>query len=119
MAFAEQKLNLFDSAVNRLREMIEKNKYYLDAYSKLAEIKFMDLGNKTEAMEILEQAINLVESSENPTKLADSLIIHKVYLLKAHFLHLDCRNGESREVLRKSIKRKDKYEYFYEICLGY
>ena len=94
----------------------------MDSYSRLAIINFKYIGNKANAIKILDDALeqaNQVKNTNSSSKLMDMLRLDKIMTLKAHLLHLDSRNGDAKEIFRKMGKKKFTYENFYEMCLGY
>ena len=85
----------------------------MDSYSRLAIINFKYIGNKANAIKILDDALeqaNQVKNTNSSSKLMDMLRLDKIMTLKAHLLHLDSRNGDAKEILDhswfKSIDRE-------------
>lgn len=101
------------AAINIHKNLISLNKYFVDSYVRMADI-IHTLGDRDQAFEFLENAINMCQSVKSNDVRVDKLIV-----MKAHLHHIEGNNNDSRESLRRLGKNRFLYENFYDLCLNY
>ena len=111
LALALESANSITESIDLHLKLLEKNKYYIDSYVKVAEM-LHGLGRPHEALDLLDKAIDTCGSLK-----LNSMRMDKIYCMKAHLQNQEGGNLDARETLKKLGKNKYQYASLYDICL--
>lgn len=100
-------------AIGLYQQILEKNKYYIDAYLTLAYAHFM-LGNSQEAIKVLNEAEAVCDQAQSKLLKSD-----KILTFKAYIQHMCGNSSEAKDIIKRFGKNKDIYCQVFELDLSY